>query len=88
VSQYALQKGLIVAVVRKIEHLKLERDAVHSEAACTYSIITDNGTQYLQIDTYGSKERQIPGKKSQSIRFAPEAIQQLRELIAKHFQKP
>ena len=40
---------------------------------------------YLQVDTYGSRQRRIPGKKSQSIRFAPEAVQQLKAILAKHF---
>jgi hypothetical protein len=40
----------------------------------------------LQIDTYGSVDRKLPGKKSQSLRFAPEAINQLREILDSHFR--
>jgi hypothetical protein len=36
----------------------------------------------LQIDTYGSARRKIVGKKSQSMRFLPEAIKQLKEILA------
>jgi hypothetical protein len=75
-----------MAIVRRLEPLSLEKDSPHSEVECTYSIVHDGaGRGYLQVDTYGSKVRQIPGKKSQSIRFAPEAIQQLKILLAKHF---
>lgn len=75
-----------MAIVRRLEPLALEKDTPHTEVDCTYSIIHDeSGHGYLQIDTHGSKARQIPGKKSQSIRFAPEAIEQLRALLAKHF---
>ncbi len=75
-----------MAVVRRLEQLTLERDTVHSEVDCTYSIVMDDqGRRYLQVDTYGSTERQIPGKKSQSIRFAPEAIEELKRLLAQHF---
>ena len=75
-----------MAIVRKLEHAALEKDTAHSEADCTYTIVHDkNGAGYQQIDTYGSKSRQIPGKKSQSIRFAPEAIAQLKTLLYKHF---
>ena len=75
-----------MAIVRRLEHLALEKDTAHTEAECTYSIIHDDkGEAYLQIDTYGSKARQIPGKKSQSIRFAPEAIKELKMLLANHF---
>jgi hypothetical protein len=58
-----------MAVVHRLEQLTLEKDSPHSEADCTYSIVSDDqGQRYLQVDTYGSATRQIPGKKSQSIR--------------------
>ncbi len=76
----------LLAIVRKLEPLALERDAPHKEVDCTYSIVhDDNGKVYLQLDTYGSNLRQFPGKKSQSIRFTPEAIEQLKALLVKHF---
>ncbi len=70
-----------MAVVRRLEQLTLEKDTPHTEAEGTYSIINDNGHKYLQIDTYGSRGRKIPGKKSQSIRFSEEAIEQLKMLL-------
>jgi hypothetical protein len=76
-----------MAIVRRLAPVTLERETRHSEAECTYSIVSDDqGHRYFQVDTYGSTDRQIPGKKSQSIRFAPEAINQLRELLSTHFQ--
>lgn len=45
----------------------------------------DNGDLYLQVDTYGSKERRMVGKKSQSIRFSPAAIAELKAIISKYF---
>lgn len=75
-----------MAVVRRLDPQVLERDTQHSEVDCTYSIVSDaEGRRYLQVDTYGSNLRKIPGKKSQSIRFAPEAIEQIRAIIAEHF---
>jgi hypothetical protein len=74
-----------MAVVRTLEHLVLEKDSAHSEVECTYSIVEDGQGRFLQIDTYGSNTRKIPGKKSQSIRFAPEAIEQLKILLDEHF---
>jgi len=75
-----------MAIVRRLNHLALEKDTPHREVDCTYSIIHDDaGRRYLQVDTYGSKVRQIPGKKSQSIRFAPEAIEQFKALLATKF---
>jgi len=75
-----------MAIVRQLEPRALERDTPHSEAECTYSIVHDDrGRKYLQLDTYGSDSRKFPGKKSQSLRFAPEAIERLKSLLAEHF---
>lgn len=71
-----------MAIVRRLERLRLDKDTSHTEVEGTYSIVTDEkGNRYLQIDTYGSVERKIPGKKSQSIRFAPEGLKQLKKIL-------
>jgi hypothetical protein len=73
-----------MAIVKKLERINLERDSSHSEVDCTYSIIPGPvGKKFLQIDTYGSAIRKFTGKKSQTIRFSPEAIVQLREILTK-----
>ena len=75
-----------MAIVRQLTRQVLERDTNHTEVDCTYSIVSDTeGGRYLQVDTYGSNLRKIPGKKSQSIRFAPEAIEQIKAIIAENF---
>lgn len=75
-----------MAIVRHLEPQELMVEARHSETECTYSIVVQReGAAYLQIDTYGSAERKIAGKKSQSIRFAPEAIRELKQILARHF---
>lgn len=70
-----------MAIVRKLEFFALQKDTPHSEVQGTYSVVNEKDGKYLQIDTYGSRTRKITGKKSQSIRFAPEAIQQLKALL-------
>jgi hypothetical protein len=75
-----------MAIIKKMEKINLERDSKHTEVNCTYAIVQgDDGEKYLQIDTYGSKTRKIPGKKSQSIRLSPEAIKQLKGILKTHF---
>ena len=74
-----------MAIVRRLQEQQLEANAQHSETECTYTIIKESDGIYLQVDTYGSSNRRIPGKKSQSIRFAPEAIEQLKAILAEHF---
>jgi hypothetical protein len=77
-----------MANVRQLERVALGRDGLHRDVECTYSIVVDaHGDRWLQLDTYGSKERKMPGKKSQSIRLAPEAIKQLKLILAEDFSR-
>jgi hypothetical protein len=71
-----------MALVKRLSEIKLAVDMPHSEAECTYSIVTgSDGSRLLQIDTYGSRKRRMQGKKSQSIRFSPEALRQLKAIV-------
>ncbi len=75
-----------MAIVRELKPRVREKDAQHTDTECTYSVVTEaDGTKLLQIDTYGSKHRRIPGKVSQSIRFSPGALKQLTKIIREHF---
>lgn len=75
-----------MAIVRHMEQVFLDADAKHTEVDCTYSIVGDDlGERWLQIDTYGSRDRQMTGKKSQSIRLAPGAIEELKKILSTEF---
>ncbi|NDV24330.1 methionyl-tRNA formyltransferase [Desulfovibrio sp. JC022] len=74
-----------MAIIRQLEHRELERFAKHTETEGTYSIVELDGKKYLQIDTYGSKQRQDRGKISQSLRLSQEAIEQLLKIIKTNF---
>jgi len=53
-----------MAIVRKLEKIDFDVPGKHSEVSATYAIVKDvDGDKYLQIDTYGSANRQIQGKK-------------------------
>jgi hypothetical protein len=76
-----------MAIVRHLELQPLQSDTAHTETECTYSLVNGRDAKtYLQIDTYGSAQRKLAGKKSQSIRFSPEAIRELKEIIDRHFR--
>ena len=52
-----------MAVIRELELRVPEKYTRHTDAEGTYSIIYESdGKKLLQIDTYGSKSRRIPGK--------------------------
>ena len=71
-----------MALVKKFERLDKQRNSVHEEVDCTYSIITDSfGNKFLQIDTYGSKNRRIRGKVSQSLQLNKESAKELKVII-------
>jgi hypothetical protein len=62
---------------------EMERNTMHGVVDATYTVFSDpQGQPYLQIDTYGSKDRAIPGKKSQSLQFGPQGIAELRQILA------
>jgi hypothetical protein len=73
-----------MAIVRKLKRITLEGSTrQHTELeSCTYSIIQSDDGKYLQIDSYGSAQRKMRGGKSQSIRFSPEAVSQLRKILS------
>jgi hypothetical protein len=62
-----------------------DRGRVHGEVECGYTAFESGGKTYLQLDTYGSSERAIPGKVSQSIQLDEEAARQLKRLLRHTF---
>jgi hypothetical protein len=71
-----------MARIDQIEEITMSRNSVHGPVQVTYSVFHDvEGNAYLQIDTYGSLDREMPGKKSQSLQFSPAGIQRLREIL-------
>jgi len=68
-----------------MSQIELVRNVGHKEAEATFSIIeTETGETQLQIDTYGSAEREdkTPGHRAQSLRFSKEAMAQLKSILA------
>jgi len=75
-----------MAIVRKLEPVKLERDSKHSEVNCTYSIVIDDrGANASKLTPMVRQQDKIRGKKNQSIRFSLDAIEQLRSILKTEF---
>ena len=83
IINYNLNKnGITYSIKRRLQN----QESVHKEIKGSYFIVmARNGKKYLQIDTYGSDEREISGKISQSIQFSQEAIEQLKKILLQHF---
>lgn len=78
-----------MALVRKLEPRQKEIRTVHEVTDCTYSVFVDDANnRYLQVDTYGSSRREIPGKVSQTIQLDEGAATQLRRIIDETFPVP
>lgn len=75
-----------MSLITSIEKLEKEKHNVHAKAPCTYSIIIDEqGRRYLQIDAYGSDQRQIKGKISYTMQFNEDSARRLKGLIGEVF---
>jgi predicted HNH restriction endonuclease len=75
-----------MALVTSLELNTKERQSVHRPTRCLYSIIEGSaGERYLQLDTVGSDDREIPDKVSQSIQFDRQAAGQLLQLLHRTF---
>ena len=74
-----------MAIVRNFEPKELERSSRHTEVEATLCLVEVDGEKFIQIDTYGSDARVIPGKVSQSLRLSQTAFDQLKATAENHF---
>jgi hypothetical protein len=75
-----------MALVRTIELRQKDIRAVHNTTTCTYSVFIDeDGTPYLQLETYGSENREIPGKVKQTMQFNQESAERLMDILRQVF---
>lgn len=73
--------------IDNIKKLEKEKNSIHKDVDATYSVFTSGKTdeKYLQIDTYGSSDRQIKGKISQSIQLNQQTAKILVEILKREF---
>jgi len=74
-----------MAVVKKFSIEEQNSRIGHSECSGTIRAVEIDGEKFIQIDTYGSKEREFQNKLSQSLRLTEGAFNQLKMLGEKHF---
>ena len=74
-----------MAIVREFIEEEASRESKHSEVEAKLRLVESGGERFVQIDTYGSADRQIPGKISQSLRLSKTAFDQLVRACSKHF---
>ncbi|MGI5528956.1 hypothetical protein ACQEVX_16615 [Streptomyces syringium] len=69
------------------EFLEVDSDVqrLHGPVVCGYRAFTADGRLVLQLDTYGSVERQIPNKISQSLQLDVDGARVLRDILLETF---
>ena len=73
-----------MAIIRRFEQLDLKANARHTETVVGYAVQGQDNEKFIQINTVGSENREIPGKVSQTLRLTKGAIEQLADLAKKH----
>jgi len=61
---------------------KISRNSrLQTEAECSYNILIQGGKKYIQINTYGSKDRVHTNVVSQSLQFDEQSARELFKII-------
>jgi hypothetical protein len=74
-----------MALLTTLEARQKDRQTVHRPTRCAYSVFDFEGKCYLQLDTFGSDDRQFTEKVSQSIQFDRNVASELLCLIKQTF---
>ena len=75
-----------MARITSFEELETEEQPRrHTAVECGYRILRPGDETLVQLDTYGSRQRKIPGKVSQSIQLDRTAAETLIEILRKAF---
>jgi hypothetical protein len=74
-----------MALIRHFEKKHMERNSIHDEISATYTAFENDGRVFIQIDSYGRDDREIPGKKSQTIQLDREGALALFNILKREF---
>ena len=69
--------------LKKMKMIDKHRSVIHDKVFCTYTVFENLGEKYVQIDTYGRNEREMPEKASQSLQFDKETAKYFVDLMTK-----
>ena len=72
--------------LQKIKKITKNRNTIHDKVISTYTIFEDSGNKFIQIDTYGRIDREMPEKASQSLQFDREAAKFFVNLLVEEFK--
>lgn len=70
-----------MALIKEFRSVTSDTERVHGPVICGYRTFVIDGERFLQLDTYGSSERQIPDKISQSLQLDTDSARELLRII-------
>ena len=75
-----------MALITEFERATKDRPIVHRPTRCTYcDFIGPDGKRYLILDTYGSCDRAMPDKVSQSVQLDEQGAGRVLQIIRETF---
>jgi hypothetical protein len=76
-----------MALITDFSRVEKKAQKIHEPVECGYSVFRDRqGEIVLQLDTYGTSERKLTNKVSQSIQLDEAAARELLKIITSTFQ--
>ena len=74
-----------MALIRKFTEKRMDRNSIHKEIGATYTVFERDGRVFIQLDSYGTDGREIPGKKSQTIQLDRVGAKALHSILKNAF---
>lgn len=74
-----------MALIQRFEQVSSDKNALHRPVTCGWRSFSTAAGVVLQLDTYGTADRQIPNKVSQSIQLDRRGAKVLLRLIRDTF---
>lgn len=75
-----------MALITKFQREERSRTSLHpTQVKCKYMVFEKDGHKLLQLNTYGSDDREIKNKLSQTVQLSNSAAKELFEIIGREF---
>ena len=76
-----------MAFVKKVIRDERELKSLHpTQVECSYMFKEVDGRRLIQLNSYGSDQRDIPGKLSQTLQFDENSARELWEILGHKFR--
>jgi len=75
-----------MAKIDKFEQVTRQRNTVHNVVKAEVHSFEIDGKTFLQVDTLGRSDREIPGKISQSVQFDIDGARRLKAILERTFR--